>query len=347
MKCLLSYSLLWVFAASAGARPEIEPVHTKQPVLVMQAEVTVDGEERPDLGRSFTDTLTGGLLKTGSFTVIDYLSNEDVANELAQGIPARAPEQNAGRFGELTGADVVYVPRLIVEDGFNKMSVKKIRVSDGEILAVYEADASGDRAQMFSLAGSVISDIYGELARERAKRLAADRKIRKSTKDVDLDDLEPKDESNPRSIEERKPVKVPDALSSTKPKPKPPVKRAPAKKPSPVEKSTTVVKNGGTPPEGKEEPAKKPDFRSEYAGVVTAINRDWRFCILSVAKGVKLEVGEEIRVRVNDPLQPVAKLKVVKLEGRQVIADLTHNTEAKLLMPGQRAYHWASIPEDE
>ena len=57
----------------------------KSPIIVLQGEVTVDGQQRPDLGRSFADTITGGLLKTKAYSVLDHLGNQP----LAQAIEAR------------------------------------------------------------------------------------------------------------------------------------------------------------------------------------------------------------------------------------------------------------------
>ena len=84
------------------------------------------------------------------------------------------------------------------------------------------------------------------------------------------------------------------------------------------------------------------NFSTEIAGTITAVNRDWRFCIINVAKGGKIELNEELRVLLDDPLLNVAKLKVSKIEGRQAVADILTDIDPGVLKPGLRAFRWAS-----
>jgi len=186
----LSFPLLPALVGEAAFYSEADRI----PVLVMPSEVTVDGEERPAFGRSFTDTLTGGLLKSGGFSVIDYLSNGPIAAEIAKAPPGSPVERSAGQFGQLTGAHLVYVPRLVVEDDYLRMTVKKIRVNDGAVLAVYETEARGERATMFTLADEVrvvIDDPLVPMVKLRVSKIDGHQAVAERVSGVEIDRLAP------------------------------------------------------------------------------------------------------------------------------------------------------------
>ena len=299
----------------------------KIPILVMQTEATVDGELRPQLGRSVTDSLTGGLLKTEYYTIIDYLSSEEIAAEIAKDRSPRAPEQNASRFGEITGAKYFYVPRLIVEEYFVKMSVKKVRVSDGEVLNVYECSADGDRSSMFKLPEEILTCMYRDISRERALKSSEERRRKK--------DIERRDD--PLNVDPEAPKEMTgsvEVVESTIVKPEPGEE---AKKATPIPE--TVVMPDKLKAAAVQD---NENFSTEVAGTITAVNHDWRFCIINIAKGSKVEVDEELRVLLDDPLLNVAKLKVSKVEGRQVVADIVTDIDPSLLKAGLRTYRWTS-----
>ncbi len=310
--------------ASAAFQYEADKV----PVLVMQSEVTVDGEERPALGRSFTDTLTGGLLKSGGFSVIDYLSNGPIAAEIAKAPPGRAPELSASQFGQMTGAHLVYVPRMVVEDDFLRMTIKKIRVTDGAVLAVYETDARGGRETMFTLAEDLLGQINAELNRERAEKSAADRRLRKAGETL-LETLEPEEtplsESPPGTPLDPAPSEVVEAapLEATE---------------APLEAKPAPLAMAAKKPEKKMPP-------TQDVGSVTTVNQDYGFCILNVIRGVEVAVGDELRVLIDDPLIPMVKLRVSKLEGRQAVAERVSGGTMDRVSPGQRAIRISAVDQ--
>jgi TolB-like protein len=325
MKDFLLAPLLASFAALISTSPVV--AETRVPILIMQAEVNIDGDARPTLGRSLTDTLTSGLLKTQYFKIIDYMSSEDIAAELANDRSIdRAPEQDAARFGKMLGADYLFIPRMIVEQNYVCMSVKKIRVSDGEVLSIYDNAQDGNRSAMFSMADGILNTMYQDIHRERALKLADERRQKKK---VELD--------NPADIKIEEPrmngaVEVVDSRIV-----KPEESHAP-------EIKTLSLPVPEISPEKLAKEARKDEgnFSTEVAGTVTAVNRDWRFCIINVAKGGKIELNEELRVLLDDPLLNVAKLKVSKIEGRQVVADILTDIDPGMLKPGLRAFRWAS-----
>lgn len=320
--CICAASLISVATSSA-----IEKV----PILVMQTEATVDGELRPQLGRSVTDSLTGGLLKTEYFTIIDYMSSEEVAAELSKDHTPRAPEQNAVRFGEITGAKYFFVPRMIVEEYYSRMSVKKIRVSDGEVLSVYECSCENDHSGMFKLSDDILTQIYKDVSRERALKYADERRQKNG---MEREDDPMKVEPDPQHKDNTGTVEVVEssivAPESTDGAPKAEeMESSIASEVTPEKLEAAAVKDEG-------------NFSTEVAGTISAVNTDWRFCIINITKGGKVEIGEELRVLLDDPLLNVAKLKISKVEGRQVVADILTDIDPGLLKPGLRAFRWAS-----
>jgi hypothetical protein len=312
--------LIGSFPLSIPAWAAFQYEADKIPVLVMQSEVTVDGEERPALGRSFTDTLTGGLLKSGGFSVIDYLSIGPIAVEIAKTEPGRAPELSASQFGQMTGAHLVYVPRMVVEDDFLRMTIKKIRVTDGAVLTVYETEARGGREAMFTLAEDLLDQINAELQHERAEKSAAERRLRKASE---------------TPVEEIAPEEVP--------LPQPP-SDLPFETESGEVVEVALPEAAENPTGAKPAPlamaAKKPGKKvapTQDIGNVTTVNRDYAFCILSVFQGAEVAVGDELRVLIDDPLIPMVKLRVSKIDGRQAVAERVSGGTMDRVTPGQRA----------
>ena len=139
---LLSLTLsCTVFLASVAAKSG-HP-NTKQPILVIPGEVTIDGVTRPDLGRSFCDSITGKLLQSGMFTIVDQVSTdrqrtgkEDKSTDWVN--PEAIVKQLAGK----TRAQYALIARMVSEDDFSKFSIKKLRVADSEVLDAYQSSAA-------------------------------------------------------------------------------------------------------------------------------------------------------------------------------------------------------------
>ena len=357
-------SCLCVFLASlqSPARSDFQHTPGKSSVIVLQGEVTVDGQQRPDLGRSFADTITGGLLKTKAYSVIDHLSNQPVAKAIEES-PVLAPEQSAVAIGKELGARWIFVPRLIVEGEFNKLTLKKIRVSDGQAVEVFETHAVGDRSTMFLLIGEALKDIYTSTARDPSRL-------------------------GKTSTGEPLPVREPEGLDPTpvggsyKTVPDP-IKNSPSvgiKKPGPA-KETRVASAGGrgipeglklgasasvTTEEKSEKPkAKKPakvekekgaeekpptkikdhateteDKFARYMGTISTVNPDWRFCILKLRTTKEIKVGDVLSVKTGTIVPLEATLEVTKIEGNQAVADLVDGADVKAIKVGQTFYQW-------
>ncbi|MEM9479831.1 MAG: hypothetical protein AAGA58_09290 [Verrucomicrobiota bacterium] len=296
-------------AAPGGAAFSYEPVRSS--VLVMEAEVTVDGEERANLGRSFTDSISRGLLKSRYFRVIDHLSNEQIAAEMAKAgrIP---PERNAVRFGRLTGADFVFIPRMAADDNHHVMTIKKVHVSSGELLDIYQASGEGiERGLMFRLCEQCLEEILTDSSREHSMRIAEARRRAKGTPTrpsiIDLSEVEPPTPMVEESVAEAIPA---------------PAGRVEVEK----EMKVPVIT------EKEEEDA------ARIAGRVTSVNASWGFAVFSIDSKATVNVNDKLFVTVKDPLIGIAKLDVVKIEGRQAIADFSDDIDTSLVRAGARIF---------
>lgn len=350
------------------ALSEFTPPPGKTPVIVLQGEVTIDGQQRPDLGRSFSDTLTGGFLKAKVYHVIDHLSNQPTAQAI-EASPDLAPEMSAVSVGEASGARWIYVPRMIVEGDFQKLTMKKIRVSDGQVVDVFETHASGDRSTMFVLVGEALRDIYanaeGDAAMEQELAVGDE-----TIPQADPEALDPAPPLPPGSYTpepeladpEASPVEAGDATVEAGDAT---VEEAEAELPSPEPKpvptglklvngtyvrddAALASKRLGAPPTSTVEPVKIKDPATEteeksarYVGTVAAVNSEWRFCVIRARSDESsLRTGDQLSVKTGAIVPNEVMLRVTKIEGRQAVADLEKGVDLATIKPGHKIYQW-------
>ncbi|MGI9239215.1 MAG: hypothetical protein ACR2RV_00350 [Verrucomicrobiales bacterium] len=373
--CLAFTPILQAAAADGPAAAD-----RKIPVIVLQGEVTIDGQQRPDLGRSFSDTLTGGFLKAKSYSVIDHLSNQPIA-QAVENSTQLAPELSSVSVGEATGASWIYVPRMVVEGDFHKLTLKKIRVSDGQVVDVFETHADGDRTTMFRLVGDALKDIYANAASDAAQQ----RKMAASTQldHLDADELDPTPtlpagsytpapDSAPDSVPDPvldDPLAEPIATAAEEsspitdpvtPEDEEPVAEIIATPEKSVPAGLKLV-NGTHVRDDASLSAKRPaaaaaklaqsaeikdpateteEKVARYVGTVASINSEWRFCVLKMRGSESLRKGDQLSVKTGAIVPNQITLKVTKTEGRQTVADLLSSADLSSLKAGQKVYKW-------
>ena len=339
---VLSCSCALLLSLQTPALSDFAHTPGKSSVIVLQGEVTVDGQSRPDLGRSFADTITGGLLKTKAYSVIDHLSSQPLAETTGQ-IPTVAPEQSAIALGKASGARWIYVPRMVVEGDFQKLTLKKIRVSDGQVVDLFETHGTGEKSNMFVLIGDSLRHIYQETSRPPriTKRKAT------TLPEPDTTDLDPnpvggsyRDEPAPEPEQEIPPVETETKV----------VSNAPAAPPAETETDVEVsaeAESENTGEIGRQSPERQiidpatqiKDYEAHYGGTISTINNEWRFCVLKV-RSKQLQVGDQLSVRTGKIVPNETTLTITKLEGTQAVADLSDDFEPGSLKVGQRFYKW-------
>jgi len=339
-----SRPLILAVLCTSTALSSAEIVHRpgKLPVIVPTAEVTINGEPRPDLGRAISDSIAGGLLRTGAFTVIDMPAN-DAASATA--------EPSTEAIPETTSAHYAFIPRLIVEEDYYKLSVKKRRISDNELVQIYEkSEISPHRSTMFELLDDTLRLIYSDISRDRARDAKAQRtaEVLAPGAGLELDPSPVRSEpaESPKPVptpapRERKTPPTATAKGKTIPsivRPLPSVlNRA---KPSPGAMVASATKPF-SPKSGDVSGAKEATEIAEYAGRIRAVNAEWDFCVIEVAKRGMLKVKDELLVRSSASLEPLGKLRITKVEGSQVVADPASSLSIRLLRPGYKVYRWS------
>ena len=297
-----------VFLASVAAKSG-HP-NTKQPILVIPGEVTIDGVTRPDLGRSFCDSITGKLLQSGMFTIVDQVSTdrqragkEDKSTDWVN--PEAIVKQLAGK----TRAQYALIARMVSEDDFSKFSIKKLRVADSEVLDVYQSSAvSTERATMFDLLDKATNNLLREAYQEQSR-------IRRKNR--------------PSIIEIEVPAKTDPVQQAEKSQPKVVVQEAKAQ---------------DTPPDtGDDKTDKKPKESApktaQYAGRICAIDAKWHFCVIELEKENLLQVDDLLLVRTGNQEKALGRLNVSRIEGNKAIADFKGNITPSLQL-GHKVYRW-------
>lgn len=365
---LLSCLGVSLISLQLPARSDFTHTPGKSSVIVLQGEVTVDGQQRPDLGRSFADTITGGLLKTRAYSVLDHLGNQSLEQTIENN-GSLAPEQSVVALGKEIGARWIFVPRMIVEGDFQKLTLKKIRVSDGQVVEVFETHSTGDRSTMFLLVGEALKDLYKQAAREPER-------LGKTSTGEPLPEPAPGEldpapitipGSYPPAPRPRKEGAAPATPKSPRQIPATEVASADSKRlpvdlgldegagdsaaprgSKPAEKPAT---GSATDPAPGDSPAAAPaqikdpaveteDKFARYMGTISTVNQDWRFCILKLRTNKELSAGDFLSVKTGTIVPDEATLEITKIEGNQAVADLVDDADLDSIKVGQAFYQW-------
>ena len=286
-----------------------EPGHfpTVPKVSVLETVVSIDGTPRPDLGRSFTDSLIAGLLKDRRVDVIEP------ATATGTTPPAATPTDAGNRLG----IDLLMVPTLVAEQQFFRLSIKKISIPSGRVEAVIEESGSGPLPRIFELAGRAVA----QLIPAAPKPTPAVSSIRGWMSSPD-DAFEP-------------PPDVPRALPSTQgASPSGGVGAVPP----PIEiesKPARVLRTVVTGPRARE---------IEEIGRVTAANSAYSFCVIDPHRGRTLAPGMWVMIRVKGWVRPTLPATVTRIERGHAIAEFeTGNAPPPSVESGARVYEW--VPE--
>jgi len=297
-------------ALLASMAAKSNPSNPKQPILVIPGEVSINGVNRPDLGRSFCDSITGKLLQSGMFTIVDQVSNDreragNDENKTNKSNPEAIVKQLAGK----TKAQYALIARMVSEDDFSKFSIKKLRVTDSEVLKVYQSSTvSTERAALFSLLEKATNNFLREAYQEQSR---IRRKNRPSIIEIQMP--EKKDDVNQAGRSQHKDsqklTNTPDELPETA--------------------------SGQTERAPKENAPKT----AQYAGRICAIDAKWHFCVIELEEADLLQVDDLLLVRTGQPEKALSRLNVSRIEGNKAIADFQDNA-IQSLRNGLKVYRW-------
>jgi hypothetical protein len=263
--------------------------------------VTLDGTPRPDLGRSFTDSLIAGLLKDRRVDVIEPGTPGETTGLTAASAAA----------GNRAAIDILMVPTLIAEQQFFRLSIKKITVPSGRVEAVIEESGSGSLPRLFDLAAAVVDKLVPTPPKQ-SPAISSIRGWMSSPDEV----IEP-------------PPDIPRALPSiAAPSGVPTVPRPIEIEPKPGRVLRTVV----TGPVARE---------IEEVGRVTASNAAYSFCVIDPHRGRTLTPGTWVMIRVNGWVRPTLPATITRIERGHAIAEFdTGGAPPPNVESGARVYEW-------
>jgi hypothetical protein len=296
----------------------------KQQILVIPGEVTIDGKSRPDLGRSFGDSITGKLLQSGAFTIVDQIAgsnHQSVNNGVAAG-PGITPEATTKQLAGKTTARYALITRMIAEDDFCKFSIKKLRVADSKVVGVYQASAvSNERSTMFELLDKAMNLLLRDVYQEQAR-------IRRQTR-PSIIDIQP---SEAQGISNQSPSTLPNTRIAER------VLNDNEKNGDPATAKTAKVSPSSNKSEIKAQ--ENTPKTAQYAGRICAVDAKWQFCIIELEQENSLAVDDLLLVHTENQTKPISRLNVSRIEGNKVIAESEGNIDLPSIRPGLKVYRW-------
>lgn len=291
----------------AGA-PAPFPETALPKIAVFEAEVAVDGQPRPDLGRAVTDALLAGFLRSGMVDVID------ISGKTGGG---RSPSE----LGREAVCDRVYVPSIFSQGDSHRMSVRQLAIPSGKVEQIYEDKARGQESELFAL----VERMGARLAPAPAAPVRT-APVQRPAGPIRAWMSGPPDT-------ERVLSEAPSALpaAATRPAPPRPQRSIPrAAAPAPLK---TIVFAGSRRVE------------IEEIGRIAAHNSDYSFCVLTLNKGRQLNPGDRVLLKIDDPAKPTLTATVTRrTEGSSVIVQYSAD-KPPVFPQGARAYQW--VPEAE
>ncbi len=290
-------------------------------VAVFPAQASLDGLPRPELGRSFADSLSAALVKSGQFDVIDAESR--LGAEPAKASPVEAAAQVA--------CDTAFAATLVGEGDFFRITVRKLAVPSGKVLDVYEDSATGPASRLFDMVGRAVAQLAPAAPPPSpAPPVRSEPEIGAIRAWM----------SGPADVEEAL-ARAPRAVrpgGTAVILPEVPVsgikkgKTTPSGPPPTTTKLTTRVFDGDR------------QYEIEEIGLVKTINKDYGFAIIDPHPGRAFQSGDKLLMKVEGWRRPTLPGKVSRLNSGHLIVEFDGTLDAQLL-PGARAYAW--VPEAE
>ena len=305
---------IFAWAEPGGDKELVDPEIDIAPLLapeksiaVLPAEVSINGDSQPVLGRSIADSLLGGLVAQGYPKVISY---EELLKAKAPDAPEGAPpEALAGMLGRKLGVQTILVPRLIGEGDFYRFTVKEVDTGNYEVLRVFELSHAGDRDGIFGFVPLVLNELEKETETAEGATPPGPA-IRIWTWEEYQRDFGVEQEGG------FAPSAAPNEIANSTGTP-PPASTKGAEAPERIE----AVKRG------------RAVAQMVALGKVSSVNEKWGFCVIDMT-GRKLKTSEKVEIREEDSDRVYATLVVTYIDGDKAIADLAADHRQKPISPG-------------
>ncbi|MGI8603829.1 MAG: hypothetical protein ACR2OZ_12650 [Verrucomicrobiales bacterium] len=263
-------------------------------VAITDTLVSLDGTERADLGRSFTDSLIAGLLRGDRVEVIDAEAQAALKESSA---PSTAPS--------VTPPDYVFVPTLVGQGGFYKVTVKKIAIPSGQVDAIVDETGAGSLPRMFALAERV------------AERLVPGAKLA-STEEAPTAESPGTAESPPADAALQRNVAQSPIAMRTEQMRRP---ESPVAVPRPLQLAAPEQPTHRQNRVVTKVSARKALRSPEEVGRVALANAAYSFCVIDPYRGRPLQPGDRVSLKVQGWVRPTLAATVTRLERGHAIAE--------------------------
>jgi len=296
-----------------------EEFSSRPKVAIMEVSVALDGESRPELGRSCADTLIAGFLRAGTVDVID------AGSRLGNTNPVSAVEAARQATCEL-----LYVPTLVGQGNFYRMTVRKLLIPSGKVEQIHEETTTGGPGSLFELAERMVLRLNPGRSKTNPMVGGTVKGWMSGPTDVDLALAE-----------------APMALPATA---APPVRAV-----APVPAARRGHRFGAGRISAEVVPAPAPPLRTilfngtrryeiEQVGRVSVVNRDYSFCVVDPQRSRSLKSGDRVLIEGQGWSRPTVSGRVTRLESKHAVVEYDPSG-APPLRDGAVVYEW--VPEAE
>ncbi len=275
-------------------------------VAVMASDVAVDGKPRPDIAQALSDSITAGMLRKGDYRVF----------QMEPSSPRLKPKKKDGpMLGSTTATssraptdlDFIIAFNLVGEESKYRMTVKKIRNSDNEVMEVHELTSQGKLDQVFGMVPAVLQKLQTKI---------------KPTVPV---------------VRTRAPARIQSQLVAAP---------TPSSEPVSSNANYWTTSTGESlPPElaGIDFTKIPKALIYQRLGHIQAINDTWKFCVISPATTApRIDLHDSLHVLYDEDGRIYADLRVANFDHGRVIADFGNQTPAhRKLFPGDEVFGWA------
>ena len=278
---------------------------------VMMNDVTVDGQPRPDIGQSFSDSLTAALLKSGDYRVFQL---ESGSRGMKNGKQKKSDPMlgSTAMTGGDEGVDITFAFSLVGHQDLYRLTLKKIRTSDKEVLEVHELSAKGSMDRVYGMVPQVLM------------RLQATKKQIPAF---------PRTQSPAQLAAPVYRAPQPAAVASS----------SSHTSGNAAYWSSAVTARPTQPSYDQIDFTKVPKaLIYQPIGSVQVINETWKFCIIRPREALSLRMNDSIHVLYEEDGKVYADMKIANFDSGRVIADFGNKTPPHhKLFPGDEVFGWA------
>ncbi len=147
-------------ACGVGAET-VAPAQRPRVVIVPDV-VAVDGKSRPDIAQALSDSFSAGLLKTGDYRVFQADIPQPKQGKNKKG-DVMLGSASAGGAKIPADVDIKFTFNLVGEEDDYRFTLKKIRVTDSEVLEVHEIETHGKLDKVFGMVPNVLMKMQAKV----------------------------------------------------------------------------------------------------------------------------------------------------------------------------------------